>query len=176
MRENSVITFTPIGTIHSPFKERKGMPVQPKRGKDIQGTVNVLPEFEEGLSEHGAIYIPFPQAVPLKYSIDEKNCRQLSGEKCGICEKVCPADAVDYDMAEERLEFSVAAVIVTTGYDQLDPSVKTEYCYGELDDVITSMQLERMLSASGPSNGRVYKPSNNEVPGHVLFVQCGDFS
>jgi len=129
-------------------------------------------EFEEGLAERSAIYIPFPQAVPLKYAIDDLNCRQLLGEKCGVCAKVCPADAVNYDMKEERLELSVAAVIVTTGFDQLDPSVKEEYGYGVLPDVITSLQFERMLSASGPSSGRIYRPSDNEVPKHVVFVQC----
>ncbi len=133
--------------------------------------VEVDNEFDLGLGSRKAIDVPFDQAVPLRYSIDRRHCLMLTKGKCGVCDDICPVDAINYSMESEDEVLEVGAVIVATGFDQMDPSVFTQYCY-ESPNVITAIQLERILSPSGPTEGRLRRRDNGEVPESILFVQC----
>ena len=128
--------------------------------------------FNEGLFPTTAINIPFPQAIPKRAAIDPKHCRQFTRGKCGVCAKVCPAEAIDYEMEDELVTEEVGAVIVASGYDLFDHSKYGEYGGGRYKDVITSMQYERLLNASGPTGGHVKRPSDGKEPKHVVFIKC----
>jgi len=129
-------------------------------------------EFNCGIDSRTPIHIPFPQAVPNKPVIDRDNCIHFKTGGCGACEKICPADAIDYDMTDEYVQEKVGAIIVATGYEVFDPSVYEEYGYGRYPDVVTSLEFERMVSASGPSTGDLRRPSNGKPPKTVVFLQC----
>jgi heterodisulfide reductase subunit A len=129
-------------------------------------------EFNEGLSYTRAINIPFPQAIPKKARINREYCLYLTKGKCRICEKVCPAKAIRYDMEDEIITEDVGAIIVATGYDLFDPSVYGEYGAGQYKDVITGIQYERLLSASGPFGGHIRRPSDGKEPKDVVFIAC----
>lgn len=133
----------------------------------------VLSEFEEGMGKRSAVYIPFPQAVPALYTIDSQNCLFLQKGKCGkapACEKACPADAVDFKQAEEIIEIDAGAIIVATGYDPFDARIKPEYGYHLYDEVITGLEFERLISSSGPTDGKIL--INDKEPKKVVFIQC----
>jgi heterodisulfide reductase subunit A len=134
--------------------------------------VAVPSEFDCGLSERKAIYVPFPQAVPGKPVIDRGTCLWFAKGRCKVCEQVCPAGAVDFADADSIIEEEVGAIVVATGYDLIDRGLYGEYGYGKIADVIDGLQLERMLSASGPTGGKIVKPSTGEEPKTVVFVQC----
>ncbi len=120
----------------------------------------VLDAYNAGLGKRKAIYKYYAQAIPSGYAIDAASCRQLGqGKKCGICAKVCPADAVNYDDKPKTLDLEVGAVIVSTGFKAFDPSRFDTYTYAQHPNVITAMELERLLSASGPSGGHLIRPS-----------------
>ncbi|MBD3256077.1 MAG: NAD(P)-binding protein, partial [Candidatus Lokiarchaeota archaeon] len=129
-------------------------------------------EFEEGMGNRTAIYIPFPQAVPRKAVIDADKCLYLTKGACQLCEKECEAGAINFEEEDEVLDFNVASIIVATGYDQLDPSVLARYHYGEYPNVITAMQYERLLSASGPTGGEILRPSDGLHAHKIGFVAC----
>ncbi|AGW12925.1 CoB--CoM heterodisulfide reductase iron-sulfur subunit A family protein [Megalodesulfovibrio gigas] len=128
--------------------------------------------FNENVGTCTAINIPFPQAIPKKASIDPSTCIKLTKGKCGVCAKVCPTKAIRYDMQEEIVTESVGAIVVATGYDLMDWTVYSEYGGGKYPDVITSLQYERLLSASGPTGGHVKRPSDGKEPKNVVFIQC----
>ncbi len=120
----------------------------------------VKDEFDVGLGERKAIYKYFPQGIPSTHCIDAENCRQLGqGKKCGICAKVCQADAIDYEQQDQLVDLEVGAIVLATGYDVFDPSVIPEYGYGRIDNVVTALEFERLLSASGPTHGHLDRPS-----------------
>ena len=130
-------------------------------------------KFDMGLGKRGAIYIPFLQAVPLVYTVDKKNCIYLTKGKCGkspACVDACEAKAIDFNQKPEEIELTVGAIVIATGYEQYNV-FDTEYNY-EHPDVITGLELERMLSATGPTNGELLRPSDLKMPQSVLFVQC----
>jgi heterodisulfide reductase subunit A len=130
-------------------------------------------EFDQGLGVRRAIYVPFPQAVPLIYNIDKENCLFFKYGRCKICEEVCPAEAIDYEQEPERLiNLDVGAIIVATGYDILDPGVIREYGYGRYANILSSIEFERMLNASGPTGGHIIRPSDNNPPKNIAFIQC----
>jgi len=129
-------------------------------------------EFNCGLDFRTPIHVPFPQAVPNKPVIDRDNCIHFRTDKCGACKQICPAGAIDYDMQDEIVEEKVGALIVATGYQIMNPGVYEEYGYGRYPDVVTSMEFERMVSASGPSDGQLRRPSNGEPPKTIVFLQC----
>ncbi|MFX1407575.1 MAG: FAD-dependent oxidoreductase [Promethearchaeota archaeon] len=129
-------------------------------------------EFEEAMGNRTAIYIPFPQAVPRKAVIDPDKCLYLTKGACQLCEKECEAGAINWEDKDEIVEYNVASIIVATGYDQLDPSVLDRYHYGEYPNVITAMQYERLLSASGPTGGEIQRPSDKVHAHNIAFVSC----
>jgi len=136
-------------------------------------TIEPLPnEFNCGLDSRTPIHLPFPQAVPNKPLIDRENCIRFRTGGCGACQTLCPAGAIDYDMTDEYVEEKVGAIIVATGYELFDPGVYEEYGYGKYPDVVTSLEFERMVSASGPSNGELTRPSNHKPPKTIVFLQC----
>ncbi len=134
--------------------------------------VEVPSEFEEGLAKRKAIYIPFPQAVPAKPVIDAAHCLWFQTGKCRICEKLCPTGAIDYEQQEEIIEEEVGAIVVATGYDLYGMENIGEYGGGRYQDVINGLQFERLLSASGPTQGVVRRPSDGKVPKRVAFISC----
>jgi heterodisulfide reductase subunit A len=130
-------------------------------------------EFNVGMGRRSAAYVPFPQAVPLKYTIDSERCLMVQRGKCGKsppCRDTCPAGAVDFDQQEEIVDLQVDSVIVATGFDPFDPQLKPEYGYGLYDNVITGLQFERLSSASGPTYGEI-KLNDREI-NDVVFIQC----
>jgi heterodisulfide reductase subunit A len=129
--------------------------------------IQVPNEFTNLIGMRKAAYIPFAQAAPLIYTIDREHCIN-----CGLCELACEPDAIRMDQLEENINLDVGAVIVSTGYSQYDPSNILEYGYGEYPNVITNLQFERMLSASGPTTGHVIRPSDGVEPKKVAFIQC----
>jgi heterodisulfide reductase subunit A2 len=129
-------------------------------------------EFNYGLSPAKAINIPFPQAIPKKAKIDPKFCRQFTKGKCGVCARVCKAQAIDYAMEDTFITEEVGAIIVATGYGLLDQARLPEYGGGRYKDVITGIQYERMLNASGPTMGRIVRPSDGTEPETIVFLSC----
>ncbi len=133
----------------------------------------VADDFNAGLVKRKAIYVDYAQAVPLKYAIDADNCIyfQKNG-KCGNCKKVCPADAVDYDQKAERIKIEVGSVVVAPGFKAFDPSDSDTYQYANYDNVITSVEMERILSATGPYQGHLVRPSDKKDPRKIAWLQC----
>lgn len=134
--------------------------------------VKVPNEYDEGLMERKAIYVPFAQAVPLKYTIDEARCLKLTKDRCGLCEKNCPAGAINYDDKPVEETVDVGAIILAPGFDAFDARLKREYGYGDYQNVLTSVEFERFLSATGPYGGHILRPSDQEAPKKVAFLQC----
>jgi len=132
----------------------------------------ITSEFEVGLVSRPCIYIPFPQAAPNKPVIDRNNCMHFKKGTCKICQDVCPANAIDYSQQDEIIEEDVGAVVVATGFELLSDECYGEYGYGKYPDVISGLQFERLLSASGPTGGEVKRPSDGKVPESVVFIQC----
>ncbi len=129
--------------------------------------------FDHGLSKRKAIYTLFAQAVPNVPVIDKDNCIYFKkGKGCRACEKFCEANAILLDQRDETVELNVGAIVLAPGYDLFDAAEKPQLGYGRYPDVLTSLQFERMLSASGPFAGKVMRPSNKELPHKVAFIQC----
>jgi len=134
--------------------------------------VKVPNEFDMGMGERKAIYVPYPQAVPLKYAIDRDHCLYFKTGKCKLCEKVCPTHAINHEQRGKKTVLDVGSIIVAPGYEQFDPRVKSEYGYGVYPNVVTGLEFERMLNASGPTGGHVQRRSDDAVPKKIAFIQC----
>jgi heterodisulfide reductase subunit A len=128
--------------------------------------VKVYSEFEEGLQQRKAIYIPFPQAVPRVYTIDAEHCLYLTKGVCKLCERACKGGAIDFNQKERIIELNVGAIIVSTGYEQIDPKVMGEYRHGWHPDIVTNLQFER-IAVRGFG-----RPSDGKPPKKVAFVLC----
>lgn len=128
--------------------------------------IEVSNQFDFGIGRRKSVYIPFAQAVPLVACIDE-HC-----VGCDLCRLACPAEAVDFSQKPEKFEFNVGAVILATGYQPFDAARKEEYGHGRYRNVVTSLELESMLSAAGPTHGRVVSPSTGEDVKSVAFILC----
>ena len=129
--------------------------------------IEAVDEYNEGTKVRKAIFVRYPQAVPLIYSIDPEKCIG-----CGICAEECKAKAVAYDQKEKILEIKVGSIILSPGFDEFNARLKTEYGYGAYQNVVTSIEFERMLSATGPYFGTVLRPSDGDIPEKVAFIQC----
>ena len=129
-------------------------------------------EYQMGLSSRKAIYIPFPQAVPCNYILDMDSCLGNNPIACGKCADVCEKEAIDFDDADELIIREVGAIIVAIGLDVYDPTEMDEYGYTRFDNVITSMEFERLICAGGPTMGHFVRPSDQERPKRIGFIQC----
>jgi heterodisulfide reductase subunit A len=129
-------------------------------------------EFDAGTGKRSAIYVSSPQAVPNVPVIDRESCIKFKTGKCGLCAKVCPTGAIDYEQQDEIVELKVGAVVAATGYELLGKEHFSEYGYGELKDVIDGLQFERLASASGPTGGEILRPSDGKIPETIVFIQC----
>ncbi len=128
-------------------------------------------EFDEGLTQRKAIYIPFAQAVPNVPVIDTEHCAYFLKGTCRACEKFCGPKAIDFEQQDKEVEVEVGAVIVATGYDAFDPSVIPPYGYGRYNNVLTALQFERMCNASGPTEGKILLKDGSE-PKSVAIIHC----
>ncbi|MCP4593364.1 MAG: CoB--CoM heterodisulfide reductase iron-sulfur subunit A family protein, partial [bacterium] len=157
-------------------------------------------EFDMGLKARKAIYRPFPQSAPAAYAIEPEACLNLLGylsEKqrtrldkvqqmkqrkredyqsnvliCGHCSRVCDVEAIDFDMRPEEFEYDVGAILVAVGFQEFDARKLGNYGYGRFPNVVTSLEFERMLNASGVTQGHVVRPSDLETPKRIVFIQC----
>ena len=129
--------------------------------------MEAIDEYNERLTARPGVYVQYPQAVPLVFSIDRQLCIG-----CGTCERSCKAGAIEYNQEEVISEIEVGSIILSPGFDEYDPSEKKEYGYGVYPNVLTSIEFERVLSATGPYQGTVLRPSDGEVPQEVAFIQC----
>jgi heterodisulfide reductase subunit A len=140
-------------------------------------TGRIPSEFDEGMGNRAAIYLPFPQAVPAKYTIDPERCLMLTRGKCGKspkCVDACGVGAINFEQEDEIVEFKVGSIIVATGFDVFDASRKPEYGYNDYDNVITGLELERLVSASGPTGGKILIGKGDEAyePKEIAFIKC----
>ena len=131
-----------------------------------------LNEFNRGLNTRSAIYTPFAQAIPNVPVIDANNCIKLKTGKCGICEKFCQAGAIDYTQKDEIITQTYGAIVVATGFDTIKLDKYGEYAYNESKDVITSLELERIMNAAGPTKGHLERLSDGKAPKEIVFIQC----
>jgi heterodisulfide reductase subunit A len=129
-------------------------------------------EYNENLDQRRAVYVQYAQAVPLKYGIDAKECLYLTKGKCGTCKKLCPADAINYEDKAEEVTFKVGSVILAPGFTPFKPDVFDTLRYSDVKDVITALEFERYLGATGPTMGHVIRPSDHADPKKIAFLQC----
>jgi len=127
--------------------------------------------FNEGLGQRRAVYSWFAQGIPSTHTIDADHCRQLNGKKCGICKKVCQADAIDFEQQDRFMDIDAGAIIVASGYDVFDASRIPEYQYRQIPNVITAIEFERLLSASGPTSGHLHRPSDLAVEEEIKGLE-----
>ena len=132
----------------------------------------VADEFNVALGKRKVIYLPFPQAVPRKMTIDAEACLYFTKGRCRVCEETCQAGAIDLDQREELVELQVGAIVLATGFDPFDPASLKEYGYGEVENVTTGLEYERLICASGPTGGHLERPSDGKVPQVIAFIQC----
>lgn len=136
-------------------------------------TKKIPSEFDLNLGQRTAIYKPFPQAVPNKPVIDKATCKKLLEGKCGVCEKVCPSNAINYDDTDKFVTEEIGAIVMATGFDLFDwGQAYGEYGYGKYPDVISGLQFERLANASGPTGGKIKRPSDHKIPEKVAFIKC----
>ncbi|HDL90329.1 MAG TPA: CoB--CoM heterodisulfide reductase iron-sulfur subunit A family protein, partial [Thermodesulforhabdus norvegica] len=127
--------------------------------------------YNQEISKNKAVHVYFSQAIPLITYIDE-SCLYLKEKKCDICRSVCKTGAIDFSQTSKKVEVKVGAIILSTGLEPFDPSVKDEYCYGKMDNVVTSMDYERLLASTGPYEGEVLRSSDRKHPQKIAWIQC----
>jgi len=129
--------------------------------------VEVPDEFEGGLKNRRAIYVRNPQAVPNVFAVDSENCT-----RCGKCVEVCPTNAIDLQIPEETRQLDVGAVIISSGFEEFDASQMGQYGFGRYPNVLSNIQLERLLASAGATGGKLVRPSDGKEPAKVAFLQC----
>jgi heterodisulfide reductase subunit A len=129
-------------------------------------------DYDSGLSKRKAVYVQYAQAVPLKYAIDADQCIYLTRGKCKACEKFCPTGAIAFDEKPQETALSVGAVVLATGSQAFDPRVYDTFGYRNSDNIVTSLEFERILSASGPYGGHLLRPSDKTEPKKIAWLQC----
>ncbi|OHD75511.1 MAG: hypothetical protein A2V99_15305 [Spirochaetes bacterium RBG_16_67_19] len=136
----------------------------------------ILSEFDAGLAGRPSIYIPYPQAIPKAAVIDSQTCvhfrkaREL--DACKACQQFCQAGAIDYEQQEELIDLDIGAVVIAPGFELCDHTLRAEYGFGQYPNVLSSLQFERVLSASGPYQGIVRRPSDGREPQRIASIQC----
>ncbi len=133
--------------------------------------VPILSEFDEGLATRAPVYIPFPQAVPNVPVIDREQCVHFTTGQCKTCEAFCAANAINFEQEDEIIEVEVGNIIVATGFSLFDPTPIYQYGYGRLDNVITSLEFERMVNSAGPTGGRIVLEDGSE-PQSIAIIHC----
>ncbi len=128
--------------------------------------------FNLNLNQRKAIYIPYPQAIPLVYTIDKEHCLYFRKGKCRVCETVCKNQAIIFDQQDEIVKLDTGAVILAGGFEPFDARLKGEYGWGRWPNVITSLEYERILSAAGPFQGQVRRLSDGKIPRRIAWIQC----
>jgi heterodisulfide reductase subunit A len=134
--------------------------------------VIVPDEYQQGLSSRKAIYVQLPQAVPSAYLIDMEHCLGNNPIACGKCEDACEKKCIDFDMQDEIINLEVGTIIVSTGMDVYDPTEMDEFGYRSFENVITSMEFERLICAGGPTEGHFVRPTDHKLPKKIAFIQC----
>ena len=134
--------------------------------------MQVPDKYNQSLSLTKAVHIHFSQAVPLFTYIDPDTCLFLQDEKCNICVGVCQHHAINLHQKPEKLEIEVGAVVLAPGYETFDPAVRGDFGYGRMKNVVTSLEFERIISATGPYEGEILRPSDGEHPHHIAWIQC----
>ena len=129
-------------------------------------------EFNLGMDNRRAVYIPFAQAVPKVATIDPNYCTMLKTGKCGVCSKVCTAGAIDYKQTDVIVEEKYGAIVAATGFEPISVEKYDEYAYSQSKDVITSLEFERLTNAAGPTSGTLLRPSDGRHPHTIVFIQC----
>ena len=133
--------------------------------------VKIPDEFNQGLATQKSLFIPFGQSVPNVSTIDEESCLFFQG-KCKSCVPICQNNAIDLYQTEQKIEVEVGAIILAPGYDVFDPKLRADYGYGKLQNVITSLEYERIICAAGPYTGDLQRPSDNKHPKNIAWLQC----
>ncbi len=151
--------------------------VDPSRCTRCGTCVEICPatvpdDFQTGFESRKAVYIPFPQAVPYAPSIDEGACNHFKGGGCRACEKACPVDAIRLEEGVRVSTLNASSIIIATGFQQYDPTEMGEYGYNRYENVITSLEFERLISPYGPTGGELERPSDGKLAKRVAFVQC----
>jgi heterodisulfide reductase subunit A len=134
--------------------------------------VKVPDEYNQNLSLNKAIHIYFSQAVPLITYVDPDTCLYLQDEKCNICIGACQKQAIDLNQKEETIQVEVGAIIMAPGYEVFDPKIRNDYGYGIMDNVVTSLDFERILCSTGPYEGEIRRPSDKKHPKKIAWIQC----
>jgi heterodisulfide reductase subunit A len=129
--------------------------------------IEAVDVFNERLSRRSAVYVKYPQAVPLKFAIDREKCIG-----CSTCLEICKAKAIEYDQKDSEATVNVGSIVLAPGFESFDAALKSEYGYGRFKNVVTSIEFERILSASGPYGGLVLRPTDGEIPKRIAFIQC----
>lgn len=154
------VSICPTGAMDDTFKE-----------STMKKPIPIPSEFEMGLTSRKPIYVPFPQALPNIPTIDRSKCAHFVTDQCRICEEVCEPKAINFDQKEETVELEVGSIIIATGFKTFDPHMSPRYGYGIYPNVYTSLEVERLLNASGPTSGEVVL-RNSGKPSSVGIIHC----
>ncbi len=133
---------------------------------------SALDDFDMKLRKRKAIYLYFSQGIPAVMTIDRTSCIYFTKGRCRTCEKFCEKGAIDFEMQDKMLDLDVGSIIVATGLDILEPTALTQYGYGRFKNVITGLQYERLINATGPTGGHLLRPSDQKLAKRVAYVQC----
>ncbi|MDQ1279733.1 MAG: heterodisulfide reductase subunit [Thermoproteota archaeon] len=134
--------------------------------------VEVPNEFEAGMGMRKAIYIPFKNATPSTYTVDKDNCLYFKDGSCSLCSKVCPTGAVDFEQKPEEFKFEVGTLVIATGFDIYEPYDLANYGFGKYKNVVTSLQLERIIDTGTQITGKIERPSDKRKPESLTYIQC----
>lgn len=134
--------------------------------------VRVVSEFDMRMGKRKAIFMAFPQAVPRVAVIDKDNCLFFQKGVCKICEKLCQAHAVNFDQKAEEITLNASSLVLATGLESWNPASISEYGYGRHENVLLSLEFERLINASGPTHGELMRPSDSKKPRTIVFIQC----
>jgi len=132
----------------------------------------IMADYDVGLVQRSSIYVPFAQAIPKVAVIDPNTCMHLLKDVCKSCENFCEANAIDFEQEDKIEQINVGAVVLAPGYEQFNPDLKKELGYARYPNVLSSLQFERLLSASGPFLGKVLRLSDEKSPGKIAWIQC----